>query len=146
MPSEAAASGATGDAARRSTLHRWLFVALGLISLGVGAIGIVLPGLPTTIFVLAAVYCFAQGHAGLERWVRDHRVFGAYLRLGRRGMPRRARVVAITVMWIAIAISVVSLRDGGLTWPAVIVALGLVGTAYLTFGLREPRPCDERGR
>ena len=119
-----------------SRVRRAFFVVLGLLSLGVGAIGVVVPGLPTTVFVLAAVYFFARGNPRLECWVREHRVFGAYLRLGQRGMPRRARVTAIILMWTAITLSVIALGGGGPVLPIVIVVLGVAGTAYLTFGLR----------
>jgi len=117
-------------------VQRALLIMLGGLCLGVGALGVIVPGLPTTVFVLAAVFLFARGHPPLEKWVRQHRVFGPYLSLGQRGMPRRARVTAITLMWVAISFSVAALWTRGPLWPSVIVGLGLVGTAYLVFGLR----------
>ena len=128
-----------------SRVRRVFLLSLGGLSLGVGALGVIVPGLPTTIFVLAAVYLFAQSHPPLERWVREHRIFGPYLSLGRRGMPRRARITAIGVMWIAISISVVVLWSGGPLWPSVVVGLGVVGTVYLIFGLRAPAAVSADG-
>ena len=52
-------------------LRKVAWIALGLISVGVGAIGIIVPGLPTTVFFIIAAACFAKSSPRLERWVLD---------------------------------------------------------------------------
>jgi hypothetical protein len=120
----------------RSRLQRWLLAATGVFLVGVGAVGVVLPGLPTTIFLIAASWCFARSCPWLEeRLIRVplFRPFLGYLEPGTR-MPRRAVVTTLAVMWLAIAISVATVSVGNSPRPvlaATIIALGLVGTVFV---------------
>lgn len=81
-------------------LRRAGWLSVGLVCTGIGGVGVVVPGLPTTVFFIAAAACFARSSPRLERWllglpgvgqmVRDHR--------DGLGMPRRAKVAAIITM------------------------------------------------
>ncbi|HUC31762.1 MAG TPA: YbaN family protein [Ilumatobacteraceae bacterium] len=115
-------------------IARVLWMAAGFVSVAIGSIGIVIPGLPTTVFFIVAAWCFSHGSPRFERWVLDLPRIGPMVRDYRAGlgMPRRAKVVAITMMWVAIALSSYLLRDNG--WlVAGVVALGVVGTVYLVW-------------
>jgi uncharacterized membrane protein YbaN (DUF454 family) len=120
----------------RSRLHRWLLVAVGVLLVGIGALGAVLPGLPTTIFLLGASWCFARSCPWLEeRLIRVplFRPFLVYLDHG-AAMPRRVVAATVAVMWIAITVSVVTVNMGGQPRPllgGLIVVLGLVGTFFV---------------
>ena len=59
---------------------RFLWVAGGFIALALGTLGVILPVLPTTPFILLAGFCFARGSERWHRWLRNHRVFGSLLR------------------------------------------------------------------
>lgn len=59
---------------------RWLMIACGVIALLLGIVGIVMPLLPTTPFVLLAAFFFSKGSARLHRWLLEHPRFGRYLR------------------------------------------------------------------
>lgn len=74
----------------------WLCVALGFI-------GIFLPVLPTTIFLIIAASCFVRSSERLHGWLIAHPLLGPYIRdyLSGKGMPLRAKVVALTLMWVA---------------------------------------------
>ncbi len=113
----------------------WLFA--GLLATGLGAIGIVIPGLPTTGFFILAAWCFSKSSPRLEAWVLGLPGIGPMVADYREGlgMPRRAKVVAIGMMvtagglsaWLAISNAIVRL---------VIVAAVLVGVWFV--GWRVP--------
>ena len=67
-------------AEERSMLGRVLWVSLGIIALGVGIIGIFVPGLPTVPLVLAAAACFYRGSERLHRWLCEHKIFGPQIK------------------------------------------------------------------
>ncbi|HOX25622.1 MAG TPA: YbaN family protein [Candidatus Krumholzibacteria bacterium] len=134
-PSVAAVAAAGATAAR---LRRWLLVALGFLCVGLAAIGAVVPGLPTTVFLLAAAWCFTRSCPWLEERVLGcavFRPFRPYLAPGTR-MPRRAQIAALVLMWAAIATSVVTVGNAGagaaiwLVRVAIVVA-GAVGTYFI---------------
>jgi len=64
----------------RQFVPRWLYVLLAWTLLAIGVIGIVVPGLPTTPFVLAAAWAAARGSTRLHEWMRAHRLFGPMIR------------------------------------------------------------------
>ena len=63
----------------RETTH-WLFIAFGWLSLALGLLGVLLPLLPTTPFVLLAAFFFSKGSERLHRWLVEHPRFGRYIR------------------------------------------------------------------
>ena len=133
---------------RDRRLQRWLLAGLGIVLVGVGGIGVFLPGLPTTIFLLGASWCFARSCPWLEeRLIRVplFRPFLGYLD-NRAAMPRHTVVTTLVIMWIAITASVVTVNLGAELRPVLgglIIALGLVGTlCVLRMGRRKPQATD----
>ena len=110
------------------------FVAIGLATSAVGFLGVVVPGLPTTVFFIVAAWAFARSSPRLEAWVlslpRIGRTVSDY-RSG-LGMPVAAKVAAISMLAISVMASV---TFGVASWTArgVIVAAGLVGVAFITW-------------
>ena len=88
-------------------LVRVLFAAAGLVSVGLGVLGILLPGLPATPFLLVAAYCFARSFPSLHDWLITHRWFGPYIRGARAGwrIPRWQALQTIAVLWISMGVS-----------------------------------------
>ncbi len=119
------------------TVQRALYVALGCTCVGLGVVGAFVPGLPTTVFLIAASYLFARSSPRLDRRLRAHRWLGPYLQRFAEtgGMPRRAKVAALGSMWTGIALSCVALSGIDAAQMAT-VTLGLVGTATLLFWVR----------
>ncbi|HUP71660.1 MAG TPA: YbaN family protein [Acidimicrobiales bacterium] len=122
---------ATSVARNRAVRGCW-FVA-GWFAVALGAVGVIVPGLPTTVFFIIAAWCFSKSSPRFERWVLELPRVGPMVRSYREGlgMPRRAKVAALSMMWAAIAISSVLLRDRRLAIVVIIVALGCVGSAYI---------------
>lgn len=79
---------------------RWLLLALALISLATGIVGIFLPGLPTTVFILIAAWAAARSSPRLHAWLWRHKLFGPMLRNWADGgrVSRRAKWSATLVM------------------------------------------------
>ena len=87
-------------AARRRTAPLW-FVG-GLLAVALGGIGIVVPGLPTTVFFIVAAACFSRSNERFERWVLNLPKIGALVRDHREGlgMPHRAKVMAVSMILV----------------------------------------------
>jgi uncharacterized membrane protein YbaN (DUF454 family) len=117
-------------AARR--VVRWGWIAAGFVSVAIGGIGVVVPGLPTTVFFVMAAWCFGRSSPRFEQWVLNLPKVGPLVRDYRAGlgMPRRAKQVALSSMGLAVAFSAYLNRDRA--WlAAVIVAAGVVGSAVV---------------
>ena len=85
---------------------RWLLLAFAVLCLALGIVGIVVPGLPTTVFILMAAWAAARSSPRLYRWLWNHRLFGPLLRNWAQGgkVSRRAKWSAAIVMAISAAI------------------------------------------
>ncbi len=110
---------------------RWLYLAAGWTALGLGVVGVALPLMPTTVFVLIAAFCFARSSERFHRWILSHRLFGPMVRNFRegRGLPRQARFRAVTLIWITMGVSMWVIH----AWWAVALlsAIGISLTVYL---------------
>ena len=92
----------------RTTVKRRLLIAAGTVSTGLGIIGIFVPILPTTPFLLLAAACYMRSSERFYRWLTNNRVFGAYVRnyIEGRGMPMRIKVFTILLLWLTIGLSI----------------------------------------
>ena len=120
-----------------SRVWRRLLAGLGIVCVGLATLGAVLPGLPTTVFLLLATYFFAKSCPWLEeRYLRRNRLFKPYLALidSDAPMPWHARLISMVVMWAFITASILAFRpDGALgTWFLFgMLAAGCVGTVAI---------------
>jgi uncharacterized membrane protein YbaN (DUF454 family) len=98
-----------------------------------GVLGIFLPLLPTTPFLLLASACFARGSTRMHNWLQTNRVFGKYLRdyENGKGIPLRGKVWILIFMWTSMSYSIWRLHDR-LVLQLVVVAIGTGVTIYLT--------------
>jgi hypothetical protein len=112
-------------------LRRGAWTALGLLSVAVGAIGIVVPGLPTTVFFILAAACFSRSHPALERWVLDLPRIGPAVRRYRAGlgMPLRAKYWAIGMIVVFVSLSIVIV--GSWVFGVAIGAVAAFGVWYV---------------
>ncbi len=113
--------------------RRVLFAGLGLICIGLAFLGVLLPGLPTTIFLIAASYLLSRSFPALAERLLLLPVFRPFLPYvrGDQPLPLRARVVSLAVMWIAVTSSLTLLFLGGrlrLWVVTLIVGAALIGS------------------
>ena len=120
---------------------RLMQAGLGLACFGIGAVGAVVPGLPTTIFLLGGSYFLTRSCPTLERRLRRSPMFMPYAVFldGTTPLPPQVRRAAIAAMWTSIVVSAAFLAWRGAASPVLgaLVAAGLVGTgAILRFRQR----------
>jgi uncharacterized membrane protein YbaN (DUF454 family) len=104
-------------------MKRQLWTGAGLLFVGIGAVGAVLPLLPTVPFLLLALFCFARGNPVWEQRLLDHPRYGPLLLdwRTRRAIPRRAKWAALIAM--AVSVVVTALAAG---WPWILIPLGVM--------------------
>jgi len=103
-------------------LKQKLLLIAGTISVATGVVGIFVPILPTTPFLLLAAACYLRSSERFYRWLLNNRFFGTYVRnyIEGRGMPLRIKIYTITLLWSTIGLSIF------LTSPSIIVKIVLV--------------------
>ncbi|HEY3096868.1 MAG TPA: YbaN family protein [Acidimicrobiia bacterium] len=118
----------------RSRPVRWMWFVTGWVSVAIGSIGVVVPGLPTTVFFIIAAACFARSSPRFEQWVLDLPHIGRAVRDYRAGlgMSRRAKAFAISMMLAFGTLSIVLLRDRVIIAVAIGVLLA-IGVWYIVF-------------
>ena len=89
------------------TRTRLLWLLVGLTAVALGAVGVVLPLLPTTPFLLVAAFAFARSSAQLNRWLREHRSFGPLIDNWHRdgSIDRKAKRTAVIVIVVTLVIT-----------------------------------------
>jgi uncharacterized membrane protein YbaN (DUF454 family) len=108
-------------------MKKALFIFLGTLSLALGIIGIVVPGLPTTSFLLLTTYLYARSSKRLHNALLNHKYLGGYIKDFQKGMSVRAKIRAIGLMWTMILISAFVFIEV-IYVRLILIGLGLIGT------------------
>ena len=90
-------------------LKKAIMVSLGTLFLLLGLIGIILPVLPTTPFLILATACYLRGSERMYKWMMNNRYFGELIRnyTERRGIKPRQKAIALFTLWIFISLTIV---------------------------------------
>jgi uncharacterized membrane protein YbaN (DUF454 family) len=105
-----------------------ILIVAGTLFLGLGILGIFLPLLPTTPFLLLAATCYLRGSTKVYHWLLNIRWLGNYVETyrDRRGVPLRVKILAIAFLWITIGYSAISvLHDFLFRAILVVIAIGV---------------------
>ena len=88
-------------------------VILGVVSLGLGILGIFLPLLPTTPLLLLAAWCFVRSSPRLYDWLLNHPHLGEYIRNFREhhAIPLRVKIVSVTLVWLTLGYCIMAVVD-----------------------------------
>jgi uncharacterized membrane protein YbaN (DUF454 family) len=125
-------------------LRRWLYVALGCVAVALGVVGAFLPVLPTTPFLLVALWAFSRSSARLERWLLEHPRLGPRVRAFRdtRVVPWPVKLTA----WGSMAASLTLLALSRVPWPGVAASAALMAWGAIYVARCPSRPsAGERG-
>ena len=121
----------------KSFFVKSFLLLLGFIFVGLGFIGIIIPGMPTTVFMILAAACFAKSSPKFERWILDLPGIGRLVQDHRDGlgMPRKSKIIAIGMMTSAATLSIILAITN--TFLQILVGgVGVIGVWYV--GIRVP--------
>ncbi len=126
-----------------NSVTKYLWRGAGLVSVGMAYIGVLVPGIPTTSFLLLALWCFSKGSPALQKWIWEHPTFGPYVRAWteKRIYPTKAKYI----MAACIAFSFAWLIYLQLK-PAAIIGIGCFMLFWLVWAWRYPGSVEEYDR
>ncbi len=115
---------------RRGARIAW--TALGTVSLTIGVVGVVVPVLPTTPFLLLAAFCYARGSKRFHAWLIGAKVLGPYIRNYQEGkrMSTSAKLTTIVFLWMTM-LATIALLDSDLIIKLLIAGVAVAVTAHI---------------
>ena len=112
----------------RNRLLKSVLISIGTLSVFLGFLGIFIPLLPTTPFLLLAAACYIRSSDRFYQWLIDNKWLGRYIRdyHEKRGMKLRSKIFSLSILWITIACSVIFATDNNILRVfLVLIALGV---------------------
>lgn len=96
-----------------SPFAKYFYLVSGFLLVAIGVIGIFLPLLPTTIFLILASVCFVKSSPRAHSWLRNHKVLGGYIDnyQNKTGLTVNSKITSIVLLWISISVSAFLLTD-----------------------------------
>ena len=88
--------------------HKRLLILAGTVFTAIGIVGILIPVLPTTPFLLLAAACYLRGSEKFYHWLLSNKLFSFYIRnyIEGKGMPLKIKIFTLTLLWLSIGISI----------------------------------------
>ncbi len=125
-------------------LKRCILIVLGFLSLLCGAIGIVLPILPTTPFVLLAAILFSSSNPKLAKRLEQNRVFGPYITHYRNktGVPLSAKREGLAWLWLSLCISAFIIQELRIT--LILLGVGILVSLHILLLKKSSVPAASR--
>ena len=112
-------------------MKRIIYIALGIVMVMVGAVGLVLPGLPTTIFLILAAYFFSHSSPNLYKKLINNKTFGPLISnfKDHRGITKHDRKKALITIWIIFGVSIVISKS--IIYGPILIVIGIIHTVFL---------------
>ena len=104
-------------------MKRIILISLGWLCVGLGFVGVFVPGIPTTIFLIIALWAFTKSSEKLRHWLLNHKRFGPILNNWQehKVVPRRAKILMVVLMSSAVILFYYSLQSLYLTIGLIII-------------------------
>ena len=108
-------------------MKRTILISLGLLCVGLGFVGVFVPGIPTTIFLIIALWAFTKSSEKLRHWLLNHKRFGPILNNWQehKVVPRRAKILMVVLMSLAVILFYYSLQSLILTIGLIIILISV---------------------
>jgi len=121
-------------------IRKAFFICAGTIFVGLGVLGMILPLMPTTVFLLMAAYCYSRSSDRFHTWLLTNRWCGGYISNYRsgRGMTVRQKITSIGMLWLSMALSVWLV--GPKLWLIILLLPIAAGVTYYLLRLNTYRP------
>ena len=121
-------------------IRKALLIFLGTVCVGLGVLGMFLPLLPTTVFLLMAAYCYSHSSERFHTWLINNRLFGSYIRNYRsgKGISMRQKISTITILWASIGFSIWAI--GASIWIDVLLLTIAAGVTIHLVLIRTYQP------
>jgi len=121
-------------------LLKLLYITLGTLSLGIALVGLVVPGLPATPFLLLTAALYMRGSERLHDWLVNNKLLGPYIRnfQQNRSVPLFIKIYATVLMWMMVFISCYFFLDHPIA-EFVVIASALLGSTILIFFIKTSR-------
>ncbi len=118
----------------RNPFLRWVLITAGCICVGLGVIGIFVPILPTTPFLLLAAACFIRSSSKMYEWMLTNRLFGKHLRsyMDGEGVSIKVKIGTLSFLWIAILSSFFFFTDN-LIIRLILLFIAISVTAHIMY-------------
>lgn len=120
-------------------MKKHIFVALASISIGLGTLGIFLPLLPTTPFLLLAAYLYMNSSYKRLRWLLNNKYLGPYIHsyLSKEGIPLRLKIRTIILLWFTLGATILFATDK-IHVRLILIAVGIGVTTHLLVKKTKP--------
>lgn len=124
-------------------IRKAILIFAGTVCVGLGVLGMFLPLMPTTVFLLAAAYCYSRSSDRFHNWLLTNRMFGPYISNYRsgKGITARQKVTTLVMLWVSIGVSVwlVNARF----WPTLLMAAVAIGVTIHVIWIKTYWPENE---
>ncbi len=116
-----------GPTANHNSLKKYLLILVGSLSVAIGFMGVVVPLLPTTPFLLLAAYCYLRSSKRLYGWLINHRIFGEYIDnyLNYRAVKRPIKICALALLWLSLGLSYLVVDNVIVHFLLLLVGIGV---------------------
>lgn len=124
-------------------VRKAILIFLGTVCVGLGVMGIFLPLMPTTVFLLMAAYCYSHSSERFHNWLMTNKLFGKYLSdyKSGKGISMQQKVTTTMILWASIGFSI-WIMSAGFWITLLLIAIAIGVTAHLvllkTFRAEEP--------
>ena len=110
---------------------RIILILIGSVSFALGVLGIFLPMLPTTPFLLLSAAAWLKASPSLYEWLLNQRIFGEYIRNFRehRAIPLRVKIISVSMVWLTIGYCIIAVVDEW-WWAQLLMALLAIAISW----------------